>query len=121
MDMNQLPHLEKRDEDQISNESLNQTDETKAYQKRNNSVDIDNTSLDDQEDTRSVGTQESGSSHKIDKATTVDLSLEGINNIEELLESLSRRVRNVEQIDRNFERKEDKLGQSCAKLSSSQD
>jgi hypothetical protein len=70
MDMNQLPHLEKGDEDQISNKSINQTDETKVYQKRNKSVDIDNTSLDDQEDTRSVGTQESGSSHKIDKATT---------------------------------------------------
>jgi DNA repair exonuclease SbcCD ATPase subunit len=75
--------------------------------KRNKSVDIDNNSIhDDQEDTRSVGTQESGSSHKIDKATTVDLSLEGINNIEELLESLSRRVSDVEQNDRDFERVE---------------
>lgn len=98
---NQLPKLERVDEDQMCNESLNQTDENKVYHRRLKSVDID-----DQEDTRSVGTQESGSSNKIDKATTVDLSLEGINNIEELLESLSRRVRNVEQIDRDFERVE---------------
>ena len=105
IEKNQLHNLEKVDEDQISNESLNQTDETKVYEKRNKSVDIDNSSIhEDQEDARSVGTQESGSSHKIDKATTVDLSLEGFNNIEELLESLSRRVRNVEQIDRDFER-----------------
>eukprot|EP00090_Calanus_glacialis_P019040 TRINITY_DN29370_c0_g1_i1.p1 TRINITY_DN29370_c0_g1~~TRINITY_DN29370_c0_g1_i1.p1 ORF type:complete len:608 (-),score=148.56 TRINITY_DN29370_c0_g1_i1:162-1985(-) len=86
---------------QMVNEPLNETDEKKASQIGNKSVDIDlKTSLnDDQEDMRSVGTQDS---YKIDKATTVDISLEGIHNIEELLKSLSRRVRNVEQIDRGF-------------------
>jgi len=94
---------------QAINKSINQTDETKVFQKGSISVDIDlNTSFqDDPEDTRSVGTQESSSSDKLDKATTVDLSLGGINNIEELLASLSRRVRNVEQIDRDFARVDD--------------
>eukprot|EP00092_Neocalanus_flemingeri_P000681 GFUD01000723.1.p1 GENE.GFUD01000723.1~~GFUD01000723.1.p1 ORF type:complete len:1039 (+),score=197.49 GFUD01000723.1:946-4062(+) len=61
-------------------------------------------SQDDQEDTRSVGTQESGASSKLDKSVTVDLSRAGISNIEDLLESLSRRVRDVERIDRDFAR-----------------
>merc|ERR1712123_12168 len=94
---------------QAIDKSINQTDETKVFQKGSISFDTDlKTSIeDDPEDTRSVGTQESISSDKHDKATTVDLSLGGINNIEELLASLSRRVRNVEQIDRDFARVDD--------------
>ena len=51
----------------------------------------------DAEDGGSVVTQGSrGSSARVDKAVTVDLSQAGISNIEQLLESLSRRVHNVE-------------------------
>ena len=49
------------------------------------------------EDGGSVVTQGSrGSSARADKGVTVDLSQAGISNIEQLLESLSRRVHNVE-------------------------
>ena len=51
-----------------------------------------------------MGKQESCCSEKSDKATTVDLSLGSISNIEELLESLSRRVRNVEENERDMAR-----------------
>jgi len=54
-----------------------------------------------------VGKQESCCSERIDKATTVDLSLGSISNIEELLESLSRRVRNVEENERDIARVDD--------------
>jgi len=66
-------------------------------------------SLDDHEheDTRSVGTQESGASSKNDKSVNVDLTHVGISNIEDLLQSLTRRVRDVERNDRNFGRVND--------------
>ena len=50
----------------------------------------------EEDDRASVVTQSSLSSSKKDKGTLVDLSSAGITNIEEMLESLSRRVRSVE-------------------------
>ena len=50
----------------------------------------------EEDDRVSVVTQSSLSSSKKDKGTLVDLSSAGITNIEEMLESLSRRVRSVE-------------------------
>jgi hypothetical protein len=105
----------KMDESQICdknvNDAMNQTDESKVSEKVNKSVNVDlDTSVsdfshEDHEDTRSVLTQASCSSSKIDKAINVDLSDAGISNIEGLLESLSRRVRDVERIDRDFARR----------------
>jgi len=97
--------------DKIVADILNQTGESLASKKTDKSFNVDfdkelvlDLSRDDYEDTRSVGTQESASSSKIDKSINVDLSRAGISNIEDLLESLSRRVRDVERIDRDFAR-----------------
>lgn len=54
------------------------------------------------EDRNSVITQGSTTSSKIDKGISVDLSRAGISNIEEMLESLSRRVRNVETMEKDL-------------------
>ena len=55
-----------------------------------------------EDDRISVVTQSSVNSSKADKGTHVDLSNAGITNIEEMLESLSRRVRNVEAGDKEL-------------------
>ena len=80
------------------------SDKAESLKEKLNMEAISMNSYSDHEDTRSVGTQESVSSRKIDKSVNVDLSHAGISNIEELLESLTRRVRDVERIDRDFER-----------------
>ena len=55
-----------------------------------------------EDDRISVVTHSSVNSSKADKGTHVDLSNAGITNIEEMLESLSRRVRNVEAGDKEL-------------------
>lgn len=57
---------------------------------------------DDFEERTSVITQGSASSSRVDKGILVDLSKAGITNIEEMLESLSRRVRNVETMEKDL-------------------
>jgi len=102
--------LKKVENKQVDEITINQTDESKVFQKSNISPDeinLDDPFQGDTEDTRSVGKQKSCCSEKKDKATTVDLSLGSISNIEELLESLSRRVRNVEENERDIGRVDD--------------
>ena len=60
------------------------------------------TMSDKEEDRASVVTQGSSTSSMVDKGVSVDLSSAGISNIEEMLESLSRRVRNVESSGRDL-------------------
>ena len=72
----------------VANIIDNASDKAESLKEELNMEAISMNSYSDHEDTRSVGTQESASSRKIDKSVNVDLSHAGISNIEELLESL---------------------------------
>jgi len=81
-------------DDNIEEKPINQTDEAKVSQKEG--ISQDDCEVSSQyalEDTKSVATQESCCSDPSGKVRSMDLSLEGIENLEELLESLSRKVR----------------------------
>jgi len=81
-------------DDDIEEKPINQTDEAKVSQKEG--ISQDDCEVSSQfalEDTKSVATQESYCLDPSLKAKSMDLSLEGIENLEELLESLSRKVR----------------------------
>jgi len=86
------------------NKALNQTDENKVSQQGG-----------DIEQNKSIHyyqKDELSSSLKSDKAT-IDISAGVINNIEEILKSLSQRVNNMERIEKDFERADD-LAESLA-------
>ena len=121
-DINKIDPCKTVENKQIDDIHINQTDESKVYHKGNISPDeitLDDPYHVDSEDARSVGKQESCGSEKINKATTVDLSLGSISNIEELLESLSRRVRNVEEHERDIARVDDFVDNSDSAIAES--
>jgi len=87
-----------QDDVTLAEGSINQTDENKVNRQRLQSISTNLSGHDDFEDNTSVIT--TGSSNKVDRATSIDLSNEDFSNIEEMLQSLSRRVRNVEENER---------------------
>ena len=100
------PKMQHNTKKSPSEERIKVIDDTKndVFCDKPGKVDIGvNTDTEDEfEDRTSVVTQGSASSSRVDKGILVDLSKAGITNIEEMLESLSRRVRNVETMEKDL-------------------